>query len=552
MFGLVKDRVAKAIDWLAVAAAAIYIVIWAWHQTKGILGPTVLEFDARSQALPAFRFHGTGIFPNDLGVDHFAAEALPAWKAIYWIGTLFTDPFTVSKIVPFLLLAVVVWQGYALGKQLGRPVLGAALAVLFVHCLYLWNRMVGGNPRAFGYPLVIMFVRYATGKHEKRTLMTLVLMALCYPSALVVCAPSYGLLLLPKWREWKPWARFGGTLAACALIGLISLRPDPRIGRVTTPADAPVLPEMAVMMAQPTFAFSAKQAFEVPFGYQGPNVNRSTAFSAQVARLSVGHFDAVPVGLFLIFTIGALATRRIKQIPLLLPAMLLSSVAGFWLAYLMRFRLYFPDRMLIYTWPIVSLVALPLLAKATFDRLSPRFAPALAAFAIVVPMFILGGSAIHYTLNLYDWPDPRLPVVRFLAEQPSHLMVAARPVPAAQIQTWAQKRVLFSTQADKAHFYEYGLEMRRRMDAFYRAYYSYDLADLRRFRDEFGVDLLYVDVSDFTPAANNRRFNDMTFADIARNYTLREPRYREALAHPPDDAVVFRDGPVRVIDLHKL
>ena len=78
---------------------------------------------------------------------------------------------------------MLVWQGFQLGSRFGGVILGAAVVVLLVHCNFVWDRMVGGNPRAFAFPLVVTFLRYAADENERGTLATLVLQAALYPSA---------------------------------------------------------------------------------------------------------------------------------------------------------------------------------------------------------------------------------------------------------------------------------------------------------------------------------------------------------------------------------
>ena len=153
---------------LAFAAfAAAYVLVFVALQTPGLFDRGVLEWDARAFPLAAFRYHGTGLFPDDFIVDAAARYDTPVWVACYWLGSLLVDPFEVSKLLPFLLLAMLVWQAYQLGHARGGVALGVACVVAIVHCTLVWNRIVGGNPRAFGFPLVIAFLRYASTGAER-------------------------------------------------------------------------------------------------------------------------------------------------------------------------------------------------------------------------------------------------------------------------------------------------------------------------------------------------------------------------------------------------
>ena len=138
----------RLFEFTLAAAALAYALVFAWNQTGGFLDPHVMEWDARTMVLSIWRYHGSGLFPKSLAVDFAGAMCPLGWKLLYWLGTLFTTPVTISKLVPFLCLGIVVWQGFQFGRRFGGIILGAAVVVLLVHCNQLWDRMVGGNPRA--------------------------------------------------------------------------------------------------------------------------------------------------------------------------------------------------------------------------------------------------------------------------------------------------------------------------------------------------------------------------------------------------------------------
>src|SRR6478735_6079651 len=95
----------------ALLVAAALWTLWFFRlQMFGLFDAHYLEWDARAHTLSAWRYHGTGLFPDDLLVDFAAVYYPPGVKVVYWIGTLFANPHWVSKLVPFALGAVVVWQ----------------------------------------------------------------------------------------------------------------------------------------------------------------------------------------------------------------------------------------------------------------------------------------------------------------------------------------------------------------------------------------------------------------------------------------------------------
>ncbi|HEX8952076.1 MAG TPA: hypothetical protein VF945_09550, partial [Polyangia bacterium] len=107
------QRLERWVEPACLVAAAAWTLWFFWLQTPGLTDAHYLEWDARAHTLSAWRYHGTGLFPDDLLVDFAAVYYPPGVKLVYWIGTLFANPHWVSKFVPFALGAFVVWQTWA-------------------------------------------------------------------------------------------------------------------------------------------------------------------------------------------------------------------------------------------------------------------------------------------------------------------------------------------------------------------------------------------------------------------------------------------------------
>src|SRR5262249_32645821 len=110
-------------------------------------------------------------------------------------------------------------------------VLGAAAVVLLLHCHFVWGRMVGINARAFGFPLMVAFMRYTVERRERPALAVLFAQTLFYPSVFLICAPAYGATLLWPWKLHRRWLRYFAVVGAgLVVVALTTLRTDPRIG----------------------------------------------------------------------------------------------------------------------------------------------------------------------------------------------------------------------------------------------------------------------------------------------------------------------------------
>jgi hypothetical protein len=544
------QRARKIFDTAFVAACAGYVLTFAWRQTAHLFDRHFIEWDARVMALPAWRYHGSGLFPGDFVVDFVTTMNPPLLKLIYWVGTLFTDPFTVSKLIPFGLLALVAWQGFCLGRRAGGAVLGGAMAVLLLHNTMLWDRMVGGNARAFGFPMVVTFLRYACEGAEKRTLATLILGAAAYPSGFIVCAPAYGLTLLAPRPRLRPILRFAAAgLVSVLILGAAVWRVDPRFGRPTTLAQAATLPQMGPGSGQPFYPLPAaepvitlvKSQLREPWG-------NATVPALQQWNDAHGR-DLLWI---LLYVFVVLAGRRIFEIPPALGMFYIATLGAFLLVRALAYRLHLPERVLYYGWPPLFIAALIYFGGAAARRYRSRWAVSAIGALLVAVTLLFYGDGLPKGYGIWDWSGSDTPTVRFLGQLPKDKLIAAHLRTSTFIQCFALRRTLFSSPSNVQNYYGYAQEMERRIGDYYRAYYARDAETVRRFAAAYHVDYLVVDERDFGPKALElSRYHEPWTSLNAR--LLREtPPAKMFLAHTPASAVVFRDGATVVIDPTRL
>ncbi|HEY1584289.1 MAG TPA: hypothetical protein VGH63_01305, partial [Polyangia bacterium] len=326
-----RQRLEQWIEPALLLAAAAWVAWFFRLQLYGLTDTHFLEWDARSGTLGPWRYHGTGLFPNDLMVDFADVYYPPGVKAVHWIGTLFGNPFWISKLVPFALGAVVVWQSYALGRTLGGRVVGAAAVVLILHCHFVWGRIVGLNARAFGFPLMVSFMRYAVERRERPALAVLFAETLFYPSTFLICAPAYGVTLLWPWKLDRRWLRYFAVVGAgLALVGLTVLHTDPRIGHPIRMSELMTLRQKAIVGTWPLPSTS--------------EVMQSTAHTALYddygilrwlektpARLNGLFVSIVAIGLAFLLAVRLYMTRRwqlLAKVPIVFPALFVGSLAA--------------------------------------------------------------------------------------------------------------------------------------------------------------------------------------------------------------------------------
>jgi hypothetical protein len=542
------DRNAVAVERAAVLLAAGYVVLFLGLQTRGLTNLHVLEWDSREMTLSIFRFHGSGLFPDDLPVDYARAICPPGWRALYWLGSLVVDPRWLSKALPFALFAVVIVQAIAIGRRLGGPVFAAALTVALTHCNYLWDRIVGANPRGFGFPLAVMFLRYTLEERDGPTLAVLLMATVVYPSVALVAGGAWAILILARRdrRALKRGAVGLGVLGlAMAALAATLLSPDPRIGPPITLAQLQTLAQRGNASLYPLPALHGAIEGAIKLALYEPYGRTTPLFDGWWLR------DHGQLLFVLVALAVAAAGRRVLALPRPLVALAASSLIGVCVAQVVAYRLYFPDRMVQYTLPPLLLIAVLWLAKEAFARVSERHAALLGGAAVLAVELGLYGAGLPEAYGLRDYGDRDTATMRYLARLPPGITVAATPDESTQVQVFAHRKTLFSAITNVPHFYAYGLEMERRLRAFYLAYYGVDADALKRLR-ELGVDYLVADTRDFGADATHRSRYVDPWTPMAAGLIARGSPNRLFLGHPPAQAVVFRDRTQFVVDLRRL
>jgi hypothetical protein len=539
------ERHARLIDGALVLFGASYVLAFVLRQVDGLTDPHLLEWDSRMMMIHVFRFHGSGLFPDDLLADFSAAMCPPGWNLLYWLGTLFTEAETLTKVLPFVGLGVVVWQGYRTGARVGGRVLGIATCVLLVHCNFLWDRMIGANPRGFGFPLVIAFLRYAAAGDERRTLAALILQAAFYPSAVLFCGPAYALTVLHRWDR----ARFIRLAAVGLLCGVMLLIVAWNAERVVGRPIA--LDQLATLKQRGNSGLYPL----APANYhleRALKLSLYEPYGPEVIPSGGEPFKHGAVVWALVAVLMTLAGRRLRAIPTIFPALIVSSLGAFAVAQALAYRLYFPDRMLLYAWPLVGLLGLPWVAHLALEPRVGRHASAVAGILLCGLELLFYGSGLPNRYAMHAWGARDDKTMAFLRTLPKEVLIATSLDEGTYVQIFARRKALFSASTNVPHFYRYGLELEQRIDAWYRAYYALDLGEVRRFRDRYHVDYLIGDDRDFAADAKRRSQYIEPWSTVAAQLLGRSNPGAMALSHPPAGAVVFRDGPHWVVDAHKL
>jgi len=240
--------------WVVVLGALgiVYGPALAMHIGRGV-DPQVFNDDARQQIYPFFRYADSSLFPNDYIGDYYLDNLPIGFRALYTISAPLIDPAVSNKIVMYLMLLItILGLGVAANRLGGKVAAWAAMSLALGASLYI-DRMGGGLPRAFGFPILACALA-ALAYGRVKWLAALVCLGACfYPIAgvLVGFATTFLLLLLPASdrgdaKDWDLRRRLG-FLAIVAGASFFLLLPtilgSSRYAPVLTAEDVAEYPE---------------------------------------------------------------------------------------------------------------------------------------------------------------------------------------------------------------------------------------------------------------------------------------------------------------------
>src|SRR5262249_52263026 len=130
------------------AAAALMVMYGPFliRHARYSANPFIFADDARPWITP--------FFLSDFGSDYHLFLQPFRYRLFYQTVALLVDPITISKVLPYFLLLVVVAGVWIAAGRLGGIAASFFAAALCLSTNIFLGSMVGGTPRCFGPPLV--------------------------------------------------------------------------------------------------------------------------------------------------------------------------------------------------------------------------------------------------------------------------------------------------------------------------------------------------------------------------------------------------------------
>jgi hypothetical protein len=545
---------------LAILVAVLYLPTLSQHAIR-TFDPFTFNDDARILIWPFFRDADPGLFPGDPFITYFLGGLPEGYRALYHVLGRLGLAERGSEVIPYLLLCVTLVFILSTAKRLGGLRGAWISAVLLLGGVSVMDRLGGGLPRAFAFPLVAAGA-YALVSGQARMLAFLaVLGAMFYPVVAALLGLSlFFLLVFPSQlrgtTEETPWKHRALLLALtfvciAALLLPTMLRMKP-YGATITPAMLADYPE-----AGPGGRLGPEQ--QAPF----PPVYKSAGFHAKQALLGQGALflgrygqplrstetrinclvGGVLLAALLTFTAKSIRMRRLPPEAIRLSALLLAMVVGYILAAWVTPTLFLPERYTQYTAPILAILAVamgfgsfPRVAGESSLLLSPRssqFINAVSWLISVIVLVLLGGRGTSWTgIEVFVPPEERQ-LYAELERLPKDVLIAGWPVgPLENVPYLSKRRVLTNYQLEMPFHRQFTEATRKRLKGLFAAYFATNDESLRQLHTEFYVTHLVVDPALFSdPMPTYYRPFDV---DVWQRYLAAraQPRLLEVAKNP--------------------
>lgn len=479
---------------------------------QGFASEFIVQDDARQHVFWMQRFLDPALFPNDLIADYFQSVAPAGYTGLYrlaaWIGI---HPLLLSKLLPPILgvMSTLACFGIVL-SMFPIPIAAFISSLLLNQVLWMQDDLASATPRAFIYPLFLGFCYFLLSRSLLPAVLMILLQGLFYPQSVFLSA---GLLLLQvlDWQEGRPRLTQSAQDYWFVGIGLAA-------------AVAVMLP-YALHLSEFAPVVTLTEAKQMPEFQQG---GRSDFFTDNPWEFWIGglrsgllpHIERLPdllIGAFLL----PIALRFRNQFPLarqvqpaiaLIPQIFVVSVAWFFVAHAVLFRLHLPSRYtqhsfrILLCWAagigiVIGLDALKQWAsRAKPDQIYFRNGLAIAATGAIATALIFYPS---YTANFpkTNYQVGTQPALyRFFAQQPQDTVIASLSREANNLPSFSQRSVLVAQEYAIPYHMGYYRPFEQRTIDLIQAQYNPKLAKVKQFIQKYGIDFWLLDRQAFTTA----------------------------------------------------
>ena len=483
----------------------------------------VVQDDARQHVFWMARFVDPALFPNDLIADYFQSVAPAGYQLVYqiaaWLGI---SPLFFHKLIPVGLNLLTAGLCFRVSLWI-FPIPSAAFCstVLLGQGLGLTDAIVSGTPKAFIYPLFLLFMDGLLRQSWWTTWLAVMLEGLFYPQLVLISAGVLCLQLVAWTVAGGERLRFvqgsdrqqhgksklilclGGLLVAGLVLLPYAIQTSV-FGPTLSLTDARQLPELAMEGSRSRFFYDGDPAAYWLNGRSG--LRLATIFTPVTNLLGLGLLG-LPW-----FAQTSLLKKYIQPSITLLTQVIVSSLGCFFLAHLLLFRLHLPSRYTQHSLRIVASLAAGTVIVSLLHTLWTWAQMQASSLTRTIRKVGAGAIAISLTATVLGYPllVGKFPLTgyqhgryeklyTFLQEQPPATVIASLANEANNLPTFTHRSILTGSEYAIPYHVGYYRQLRQRTVDLITAQYSTDKKAIKRFIKDYGITLWLLDKGAFKP-----------------------------------------------------
>jgi hypothetical protein len=482
--------------WLVLALAAL---AGLWAVAIAYYAPLTVQDDARQFVFWMAEWRDEAVFRGDLLAEYWRSVSPWLYVAVFRAADLIgLDPITATKLLPAVLFPATAFFAYRFAQAIFQDPRLAYLSILFLLMFLVSDDgVVSSTPRAFAPLFLLIFLDGLARRSVVEVAAGLFCLAGTYPQGAMVAAVALAVIFFdfsgrPRLVFTKANFVIFAVGAVAAVAGVAPMLVEgSQFGPVVTP-------ETAKDFA--TFAYRGRTSF---FDQNGridlachprmgvfpklPGCEGWTSLSFWLVALAV----VLPPALVFIHY---RKTRGASGSPIPL-AIVLASVVWFAIAAILAFKLHLPNRFLIRTIPIVSVLCLGAVVGTFLQGLLKQ-----GSKSARLALFVGGGILIAVYVALFatqhlrhfqKWKHPLL--AEAVASYPVGTVFAGFVEDTDNIPLFTERRVLFSTELAVAYHLGYYRQVEARLKDMVVAEFTPDASVLAERLGRNGVGVYLVD-----------------------------------------------------------
>jgi hypothetical protein len=550
------------LEWVSSAAVLWIFCSWfiSWYRgNHDVLWDPMLQPDDARTALFPFHRYDEG---HPLADDPIALEMLEyqpyAHRLLFRLTVPFMGLLAATKIVQALLFLVIAVAGIVVATS-RRAGLGAGLlfTFLFIHDISVQERVLGGLPRGFGFPVTALWLAGALSRRTWARYAAAVIAALTYPTGLAMVLGAEGVYAVrgfarPGWATLlRRLRRFGILVLACVAL----LSPAILFGM----SDGGPIHTLEQARNEPAFGKTGRLRvlpFDEPskaFGealletYKPLGTSPTPSFMAEVEA----HKAELEVAIVAVLVL--LAFLRLTAPPTPVVAFLISCLLLYALSRAFAFKLYSPERYYSVGMRVVGLG----LAAGTLGFLAPRLPlgvrqplRAFAAAATIGLVWLGLGNGVREPHMGYDIDYRRDEKLwDYIRTMPLDTRIATHLLDGDSIPLFGERANNGGFETLQPWLTKSWARQKGRAEDTFRALYATRREDVIAFAKKYRVTHFMINETRYREDFVSRSRSIEPLTTFTR--TLLSGRQRDELvfANPPAETIVFRYSNKRIVSV---